>query len=65
MKDSGLRIRVERQLHEKFLSICCKKDRPAAQVVREFMRVYVAEHTEASEDVKNNDRMISKEKHEH
>ena len=38
MKDAGLRIRVKRDLREKFLELCRRKDRPAVQVVREFMR---------------------------
>lgn len=42
-KDSGLRIRVERELREKFIELCRAQDRPAAQVLREFMRAYVAE----------------------
>lgn len=41
MKDSGLRIRIERQLREKFLATCREQDRPAAQVIREFMRAYI------------------------
>lgn len=44
MKDSGLRIRVERQLREKFLELCREQDRPASQVIREFMRDYVEQH---------------------
>ena len=44
MKDSGLRIRIERDLRERFLEICRQQDRPAAQVIREFMRQYIAEH---------------------
>ena len=44
MKDSGLRIRVERDLRERFLEICRQQDRPAAQVLREFMRSYIAEN---------------------
>lgn len=43
-KDSGLRIRVERELRDHFLEVCRLEDRPAAQVIREFMRKYVAEH---------------------
>lgn len=42
-KDSGLRIRVERELREQFLEACRAVDRPAAQVIREFMRKYVAQ----------------------
>lgn len=44
MKDSGLRIRIERELREKFIEVCRQQDRPAAQVIREFMRQYIAEH---------------------
>nr|WP_281719702.1 hypothetical protein [Nitrosomonas nitrosa] len=44
-KDSGLRIRVERELREKFLALCREQDRPAAQVLREFMREYVAKYS--------------------
>lgn len=43
-KDSGLRIRVELALREAFLGACRSQDRPAAQVIREFMRDYVARH---------------------
>ena len=44
MKDSGLRIRVQRDLRDRFLEICRAKDKPAAQVIREFMRDYVDRH---------------------
>jgi hypothetical protein len=43
-KDTGLRIRVERALRDSFLEACRADDRPAAQVIREFMRDYVARH---------------------
>lgn len=43
-KDVGLRIRVERDLRDEFLEACRLQDRPAAQVLREFMRRYIAEH---------------------
>ena len=45
MKDVGLRIRVQRDLREEFLEICRAQDKPAAQVLREFMRDYVAENS--------------------
>lgn len=41
MKDVGLRIRVQRELREQFLEACKAQDKPAAQVLREFMRAYV------------------------
>lgn len=47
-KDSGLRVRVERSLRESFLKACRAEDRPAAQVIREFMRDYVAQRRKAS-----------------
>lgn len=40
-KDAGMRIRVERELRDEFLEACREQDRPAAQVIREFMRKYV------------------------
>ena len=43
-KDSGLRIRVQRDLREKFLEVCRAQDKPAAQVIREFMRAYIDQH---------------------
>ncbi len=43
-KDSGLRIRVQRELREEFLDVCRAQDKPAAQVIREFMREYIARH---------------------
>lgn len=47
MKDSGLRIRVERTLRDRFLEACRAHDKPAAQVIREFMRAYVDRHERA------------------
>lgn len=41
-KDAGMRIRVERELRDEFLKVCREQDRPAAQVIREFMRRYIA-----------------------
>ena len=41
MKDAGLRIRVQRELRDRFIDACRSQDRPAAQVLREFMRAYV------------------------
>ncbi|TXL75119.1 plasmid-related protein [Vineibacter terrae] len=50
MKDAGLRIRVQRELREQFLDVCRAQDRPAAQVLREFMRGFVAQHGLAAPD---------------
>ena len=46
MKDAGLRIRVQRDLRDRFQQVCRTQDKPAAQVLREFMRTYVNEHKE-------------------
>jgi hypothetical protein len=43
MKDVGLRIRVQRELRDRFLEACRSKDVPASHVLREFMRAYAAE----------------------
>jgi predicted DNA-binding protein len=40
-KSSNYRIRVDPELHQKFLDACKSEDKPAAQVIREFMRAYV------------------------
>lgn len=45
MQDSsGFRLRVDDQLRQEFISACRAQDRAAAQVLREFMRDYVAKH---------------------
>ena len=44
-KNAGLRVRVERELRESFLEACRLQDRPAAQVIRHFMRDYVRRHS--------------------
>ena len=46
MKDVGLRIRIDRELRERFLLACKAEDKPAAQVIREFMRAYVEDKEE-------------------
>jgi len=56
MKDSGLRIRVERELRDKFLAMCREQDRPAAQVLREFMRSYIAANQNASLGLVSNNK---------
>ena len=40
-KTSALRIRIDPTLHHQFLEICKIQDRPASQVIRDFMRQYV------------------------
>lgn len=56
MKDVGLRIRVQRELREQFLEACKAQDKPAAQVLREFMREYVAEQEEKKQPAPTRER---------
>ena len=50
IKDAGLRIRVQRELRESFVEACKAQDKPAAQVLREFMRDYVRKQAEKEKD---------------
>lgn len=47
-KDVGLRIRVDRELRDDFVTACQNQDKPAAQILREFMRAYVRQHLPAN-----------------
>lgn len=40
-KDVAFKIRIDERLRRSFIEMCRLEDRPAAQVVREFMRDYV------------------------
>ncbi len=56
-KDVGMRVRVNRELRDEFLMACQADDKPAAQVIREFMRAYVESHLVPSQDnTKNKSR---------
>jgi len=44
VKTAALRIRIEPELHKKFLDACKAQDVPASQVLREFMKQYVSAH---------------------
>ncbi len=48
-KSANYRIRVEPDLHQEFLDACKSEDRPAAQVIREFMKGYVNKHRAAQQ----------------
>ena len=45
-KDAGLRLRVEKELRQEFVDACRATGKPAAQVLREFMRNFVARERE-------------------
>jgi hypothetical protein len=48
-KTAALRIRIEPELHDQFLYCCHDIDRPAAQVLRGFMRDFVKRHNDSSQ----------------
>jgi hypothetical protein len=48
-KDAGLRLRVERELREQFVETCRLEGKAAAQVLREYMRAYVAQSQSAAQ----------------
>ncbi len=41
-KTAALRIRIEPELHKKFIETCKAQDVPASQILREFMKHYVS-----------------------
>jgi predicted DNA-binding protein len=59
-KSAALRIRIEPELHQQFIEVCRSEDKPAAQVLREFMREYIREHhTAAQTDLFQNQRELT------
>ena len=60
-KDSGLRIRIERVLRDRFIEICREQDKPAAQVLREFMRGYIGKHKPANDLSRGKGTKVAKE----
>lgn len=56
MKESGLRIRLDPDLRREFIEACRQDDLTAAQVIRSFMRSYVAERRDrAQQDLFDSD----------
>lgn len=49
-KDAGLRIRIERDLRDEFIAACRRDGKPAAQVLRQYMRLYVAAALEPGQE---------------
>lgn len=48
-KDVGVRVRIEKELREAFLSACRTQDRHASDVLREFMRSYADRHLDGKQ----------------
>ena len=49
MKTSQFRIRVENSLRQTFVDACKQIDRPASQVLREFMKQFVESQNVAAQ----------------
>jgi len=49
-KDSGLRIRIQKELRERFLETCGDQDRSAAQVLREYMHEDIETHEQSTDE---------------
>jgi hypothetical protein len=50
-KDSGMRIRVEKELRDAFVQACRAQDRVAADVLRDFMRSYAEKQSQGQSDL--------------
>jgi hypothetical protein len=48
-KDAGLRLRVEREIRQEFVEVCRAEGKTAAQVLREYMRDYIARNRAAAQ----------------
>lgn len=48
-KDAGLRLRVEREIRQEFVEACRGEGKTAAQVLREYMRDYIARNRAAAQ----------------
>lgn len=51
LKDSGLRIRVEKDLREAFVQACRAQDRHASDVLRDFMRAFTEKQLQGQADL--------------
>lgn len=60
MKDVGLRIRIDHELRQAFIEACRDQDRPAAQIIREFMRQFVVAHSRAGRAKKSSPKKAIK-----
>ena len=48
-KGAGLRLRVEREIRQEFVEACRAEGKTAAQVLREYMRDYIARNRAAAQ----------------
>ena len=50
-KDYGMRIRVEMEVRDAFVEACHARNRPAAEVLRDFMRSFTEEQERGQADL--------------
>jgi predicted transcriptional regulator len=43
-KEVQMSIKMESELHDRFMVVAAAMDRPAAQIVRELMRAFISRH---------------------
>lgn len=51
LKDSGMRIRVEKDLRDAFVQACRAQNRAAADVLRDFMRAFTDKQQQGQADL--------------
>lgn len=51
LKDSGMRIRVEKELRDAFVQACRAQERAAADVLRDFMRAFTEKQQQGQADL--------------
>lgn len=49
-KEVQMTIKMEAELHDRFMAVAAAKHRPAAQIVRELMRAYIARQEMPNEE---------------
>lgn len=60
LKNSGMRIRVEKDLRDAFVQACRAQDKVAADVLRDFMRAFTERQKQGQAELFANFGMQSK-----
>jgi predicted DNA-binding protein len=43
-KEVQMSIKMEQELRDQFMAVAASRHRPAAQIIRDLMRLYIAQH---------------------
>ena len=43
-KKIQMSIKIESELHDEFMAVATKRHRPAAKIIQDLMRLYIAQH---------------------